>query len=164
MRHPRGFKPAGDLLWASLCLKPPTFKRKRTGGRKIQGLKYEKRVHEHFQGIYGDFYLPSPWFMFRERKSTQVRYCQPDALLFDYDLGRITIVEVKYQHVEMSWWQLHKLYAPIVKQVFGDKWIPHFVSVVKWYDPAIPYPEEVRLCKTLDEAPALGTGVHIWRP
>jgi hypothetical protein len=165
VRAPRGFKPSGELLWAALCEKPPTFgKPQRKSGRKLSGIKYERKAHEHFQAIYGDFYLASPWLMFRERTSSQVRYAQPDALLFDFDLGRITIVEMKYQHVEMAWWQMHKLYQPLVKHIFGEQWIIHYVEVVRWYDPKIPFPGKVKLCKTLDEAPCLDTGVHIWRP
>lgn len=165
LRPPSGFKPAGELLWAALCEKPPHFKRRRKpSGRKMQGLKYEKRAHERFGQMYGDFYLPSPWLWFRQRGKSQVRYAQPDALLFDFDLGRITIVEYKYQHVEMAWWQLHQLYRPLIRHIFGDMWTPHMIEVVKWYDPSTGFPGPVKLCKTLDEAPCDITGVHIWSP
>lgn len=164
MKPPRGFRPCQELLWAYICDKPPSFGRHKTSGCKLQGIKYENKVHEHFQAIYHDFYLSKPWFIFRERNTSQVRYAQPDALLFDFDLGRITIIEVKYRHVEMAWWQLHHLYRPLIRHTFGDNWIPHMIEVVKWYDPATSFPGQVKLCKTLDEAPSHDTGVHIWRP
>jgi hypothetical protein len=164
MKPPRGFKPARELLWAAICDKPPHFTRdSRKSGRKLNGILYEKKAHKHFTSIYGEFYLPSPWFMFRERGSPQVRYAQPDALLFDFDLGRITIVEMKYQHVELAWWQMHQLYQPLVQHIFGKHWEVHHCEVVRWYDPKIPFPGAVKLCRTLDEAPAHQTGVHIWR-
>jgi hypothetical protein len=42
--------------------------------------------------------LPSPWFYFKAVGSEKVRWCQPDGLLFDFQSGLITIVEVKLQH------------------------------------------------------------------
>lgn len=168
-KPPSNFDPCGELAWAVLCERIPGFTRNtQRSGRKLNGIRYEKKVHEHFAQQYGEFYQPGIWFMFRERGSSKVRYAQADALLFDFDLGHITIVEVKYQHIEKSWWQLRHLYAPLVKHLFGDMWQVRGIEVVKWYDPAARYPGPVKMCKTLDQAPCLATtketGVHIWRP
>lgn len=164
MSKPRGFQPCRELAWAALCERAPKFKAQRRSGRKLTGIKYEARVHEHFQKLYGDMYVPQLWIMFRERGQEQVRYAQLDALLFDFDCGTLTIVEVKYQHIDRAWWQLHHLYAPLVKHLFGQQWRVRCIEVVKWYDPSTYFPGPVKLCKTLDQAPDTETGVHIWRP
>ena len=165
MLPPSNFKEVKDILWCVLCERAPGFKRSVTrSGRRLSGIKYEKRAHEHFQTMYGDMYVRSPWLMFREVDEKQVRYAQPDALLFDFTFGTITIVEYKYQHCELAWWQMHRLYKPLLQHLFGSHWEIKTIEVVKWYDPATHFPDRVQLCPALDSAPKVGTGVHIWKP
>lgn len=106
---------------------------------------------------------PSPWIRFQENEDTRVRWCQPDALAFDPWAGRIIIIEVKYQHTSDAWWQLRRLYAPVVKALFPGYDI-HLAEVCKWYDPAIAFPEQVGMLPSVECASMERIGVHIWKP
>lgn len=164
MKPPSSFTPCGEIAWGALCDRAPGFAGGKRTGRKLSGIKYEARVHEHFQAIYGQHYQPAVWIMFREQGAAKVRYAQVDALLFDINAGTITIVEIKYNHIEKAWWQLHHLYTPLIQHIFGKSWTIKCIEVVKWYDPATFFPGPLHLCKTLDQAPTRDTGLHIWRP
>lgn len=107
--------------------------------------------------------MPSPWFVFAQEGYSRPRWCQPDGLLLDLYAGRIVIVEIKYQHTPDAWWQVRQLYQPVVRSAFGPDWDIRACEVVKWYDPAIGFPEPVALAK--DPALVRDTfGVHIWKP
>lgn len=118
---------------------------------------------EHFQENISLPLLPGPWIEFQEQENPRPRFCQPDGLLFDPWTGRIILLEVKYQHTPDAWWQLRKLYAPVIEYLF-----PHYevacVEVVKWFDPAVVFPERPALLKCPMEGDPSRLGVHIWRP
>lgn len=154
-----------DLKWARLANTSPPFaaRQPRRRGRRAMGLKYERKVHEHLSGLYGEAYLPSPWFQFVEAAVPRMQWCQPDGLLIDFDTGRITIVEVKYQHTIDAWWQLQR-YLSIVREVFGSGWSYSLCEVVKWYDCAIQFPEPIQLLAELQRSKAGTLHVHIWKP
>jgi len=126
-------------------------------------VRYERRVHEHFLELYPDRYLPSPWVRFTNVEDANARWCQPDGLIIDLAAGEIVIVEMKYQHTADAWWQLEKLYKPVLRAMFpAGLWTLRCVEVVKWFDPATAFPVSVRM----SEKPT-GNGdfsVHIWKP
>jgi hypothetical protein len=129
----------------------------------MQGVRYEKKVHEYFTSLFPDHYVSNPWVTFQVDGAARPRWCQPDGLLIDVQQGLVTIVEVKYQHTSDAWWQLEMLYKPVLRAMFPrDLWQFRCVEVVKWFDPAVAFPVPARL----SESPA-GVGdlsVHIWRP
>lgn len=129
----------------------------------MQGIRYERKVQEHLSNCYGDLYHPSPWFYFETEGRR--RWCQPDGLLLDPWAGRITICEVKYQHTSDAWWQLQRLYLPVISAAFPPGlWSVACLEIVKWYDPATVFPEPVALVARPDQCPpAPRLGVHIWR-
>lgn len=157
---PASFQPAGRVLSASLSLPPALRKRKYTG-RRLQGVRYERRVHEYLASLYGDGYVASPWLKFFAEG--RWRWCQPDGLVLAPATGRITVVEVKYQHTSDAWWQLRHLYLPVLAQIFPPAlWRFDVCEVVKWYDPAVVFPERV----VLAHEPALDNSafkIHIYR-
>lgn len=158
---PASFKPAGRILDARFC-PPPALKRKRYTGRRLAGVQYEKKVQAHLCDLYPDRYIPSPWLKFFAEGKW--RWCQPDGLLLDIKRGRITIVEVKYQHTADAWWQVRHLYEPVLRAIFpAELWHFDACEIVKWYDPEITFPERVVLAQEVDmKHPAFK--VHIWRP
>lgn len=161
---PEAFRPAGRVLSAGFST-PPALRRKRYTGRRLEGVRYERKVHEHLRELHGDLYLESPWLrFFPAEDGARWRWCQPDALLFDFQRGRITIVEVKYQHTSDAWWQVKKLYLPVLQAMFpANLWEFDFCEVVKWYDPATAFPERVVLAQEICmRHPAFK--VHIYRP
>lgn len=163
---PRGFRPAGVVEWVKYSPDPPPFIRnKRRYGRRAEGLRYEAKAHQHFEGLYGDYYIPSPWFIFKEVGVDKPRWCQPDALLLYPQEGKITLIECKLQHTSDAWWQLKWLYLPVIVKAFPhDLWDFSMCEVVKWYDPAVSFPEKVKLRPNVDETRPGEFGVHIWKP
>jgi len=164
---PDRFAPAHKVQWAKWAKGAPPFaaKRQRRSGRRAQGVRYEKKVHEYLAAVYPDEYVASPWIYFQESGADRPRWCQPDGLLFDLQKGIITIVEVKYQHTSDAWWQLTQLYRPVLEKIFPlTLWQMQCVEVVKWYDPATVFPERVALLEEPTERLKSGFGVHIWKP
>lgn len=154
-----------DLRWARLADTIPPFAqhRPRRRGRRAQGIRYEASVHSHFTHLFGDSYIASPWFQFIEGGGEGLRWCQPDALLIDFSSGRITIVEVKYQHTVDAWYQLYR-YLTVVRAVFGESFSYALCEVVKWYDCAVQFPEPVCLLPSLDQSRKGVFQVHILKP
>lgn len=158
---PLSFRPAGKVLSAKLSL-PPALRQKRYTGRRLAGVQYERKVQVHLEGIYGPRYLAGPWLQFYTGGAW--RWCQPDGLLLDPVRGRITIVEVKYQHTSDAWWQVRGLYEPVLRVIFpASLWSFDACEVVKWYDPATLFPEKTVLAQDVGmEHPSFK--VHICRP
>lgn len=126
-------------------------------------MKYEARVQQWLNSLYGAAYVPSPWYQYQEASESRVRYCQPDGLLFNARLGRIVIVEVKLRHTDKAWWQLRHKYGPIVQSVFPWAEIA-FCEVVQWFDVSIPFPEMVELRPAVRMAKPDEIQVTIWKP
>ena len=160
---PKRFQPVSEVTWATLSDETPQFaqNRKRARGRKRTGIVYEKKGHEFFTEKFGNAYLPGPWIRFND--AGKMRWCQPDALVFSPFESRITILEFKYQHTSDAWWQLTKLYRPVVQRLFPE-WQLRICEVVKWYDCDRVFPEPVRLVPDFDRLTASDFGVHIWKP
>lgn len=158
---PASFRPAGRVLSAQFCA-APALRRKRYTGRRLAGVQYEKKVHAYLDSLYGFRYIPNPWLKFFA--DGKWRWCQPDGLLFDLARGRITVVEVKYQHTSDAWWQLRHLYEPVLSAIFPARlWAFDLCEVVKWYDPETAFPEKT----VLAAEPAMlhpAFKIHIWRP
>lgn len=128
------------------------------------GLRYEEKVGIELKKKYGDYFTPGPRFHFREDKSP--RTCVPDGL-FVFD-SKIVVVECKSQHMPESWWQLRKLYQPVL-----NAWLPRdgrpvqVLEICRVYDAGMPFPEKVNLIYDLeswlhaDIDPSFG--VFVWK-
>lgn len=161
------FLPAGLVQWAQFAQRTPHFGQpKRLTGRRLQGVKYERLVQSMLDKLWGYTYLPLPWLRFEG--SSGVHWCQPDGILFNLELGVLTIVEVKYQHTTDAWWQMRKLYEPVLRKLFPEElWEIKVLEVVKWFDPDVRWPEPIRMLSNPGLAQHLEpgvTGVHIWKP
>lgn len=158
---PPNFYPARQIVHAEFT-DAPALKRHRYTGRRLQGVLYERAVHEYLAFRYGDFYLASPWLKFFAEGKW--RWCQPDGLLFVPEQGRLVVVECKYQHTTDAWWQVRHLYQPVLEHIFPrDLWTYEVCEVVKWYDPAVLFPERVVLAGEVDMKHK-DFKVHIWKP
>lgn len=145
---PRNFRPVnGPLASARISPLAPPFQKTRVRTAAMRrGLKYEEKVQEFMLDQFRDFYLPSPWLHFREEDSEQFRWCQPDGVLLDVARGVIHIIEIKYSHTSDAWWQVRKLYLPVLSRIFPPSlWRFEVGEIVKWYDPDICFPESVQL-------------------
>lgn len=127
------------------------------------GLRYEAKVQDYLIEKLGPSYLPAPYLHFVDDNG--YRTLVPDGLFLTYN-GRVVIFEIKSQHMSEAWYQLRKLYEPVVKQLDFVKQTS-CIEVVKSFDPAMPFPEDVRLCPDLESAlasPLELFKVLKWRP
>jgi hypothetical protein len=129
------------------------------------GLRYERAAHEHNSAELGPQYLASPWIQFRLRGDARHHWCQPDALYFDLLGGQITIIEVKYSHCADAWFQLNRVYLPVLSVMFPQKlWKFATLEMVKWFDCATAVPQPPKLREGILRARPNEFGVYIWKP
>jgi len=165
-KTPYNFNPAREVTRAHILEKPPAFasRPRRKIGRKWQGLKYEASGHTHLAEAFLG-YTPGPWIQFTDGPTGERRLCQPDGLLVEPKRGRITVIEFKYRHSELAYWQLFHLYIPVVQALFPARlWAYAGVEVCSRYDCAVVCPERPFLRKNILDAAPLAFNVHIWRP
>jgi hypothetical protein len=129
------------------------------------GVRYEARGHEYFRQLFGRNYISGQWIMFKDLEEPKVRWCQTDGLLLVPEEKRVIVLEFKYQHTSDAWWQLRKLYQPLVEHLFEKlHWTVCVCEVVKWYDPATRFPERVKMVSNVLDVTSSDFGVHIWKP
>lgn len=159
-----------DLLEVEAYDGIPSFVRAhRARGRKGMGLRYEKRVHDHFAQQFGPLYLPSMWFAYRRLSSPKIiNYAQPDGILLDFNAGLVTILEVKYNHTAEAYFQLYDKYLPLLDKWLHEKdkglWKFAVCEVVYWFDKFVEFPCRVALRDDVTKVRPGEFGVHIWRP
>ena len=162
---PLDFIPVQTCDWAELVQQQPEFiHRPIRKGRRLLGIKYELAGHVWLQAQFGDKYTPGQWVRFKADGQDKFRWCQPDGLLLDSEHKIVTIIEFKYQHTDGAWWQLFKLYKPVVAKLLGPDYQIRCLEVCKWFDVAIRPTQRVVLCKSVDSVQAGDFGVHIWKP
>lgn len=125
------------------------------------GLRYEDKIQAELF-THNTEYMISPTFHFVD--DSGFRTIIPDGLFSFPD--RVVIIEIKSQHMPEAWWQLEKLYRPVV--MARRPLCPILcLEICRSYDPAMPFPAEFQLFSSLAEAltsPPLTTlGVLPWR-
>lgn len=104
-----------------LCNEPNFAKTKKLPkGSKRKGLLYQERVVERLETMVEDTMVPlaGPWFEFVD--ATGHRYAQADWIGIDLSKGFVCIAEVKLNRVPDAWWQLNRLYLPLVERLFPE--------------------------------------------
>jgi hypothetical protein len=127
------------------------------------GLRYEAKAQDFLSGALHSWYHVAPYLHFDDAGLS--RTLVPDGILFDHD-GTAMIFEIKSQHMPEAWWQLRKLYEPVVRELSFVN-ATSCIEVTKSYDPSMGFPEEVLVCHSLSElvaAPAHCFKVFVWRP
>lgn len=164
-RHtpPLGFCPAEGVRSAYLVvggevgpgsLRAPAS---RTAAQK-SGLRYEAKVHKYLAGIFGPAYRQSPWIHFLDDSGG--RRCQPDGLIWHPDFT--VVVEVKIRHMVSAWWQLCRLYLPVVTVLRPDKPVA-LLTIVRSYDPSVLWPEPPNLAPNIEAVLKYrGVSDHAW--
>lgn len=144
---PEGFRSAGTVLSAR---RSTLARRKPTGkiAKKYKiGLQYEKKAIRFLEKELrsaGDFYC-EPCFHFHNHSSD--RLCYPDALLVSESL--VLIIEIKTRHTTDAWFQLRKLYYPVVSKVYEQP--IKLLEVCRAYDPLIELPEKETILENLED-------------
>jgi hypothetical protein len=130
-----------------------------------RGLRYQAKALEALDdsGLF-KLFVPSPWIEFHDYHGQRI--CQPDAIGFSegYEAPVATIFEIKLSHTIMAYWQLRRLYEPVVRAMFPEYTV-RVCEVTRLFDPHTPWPEDIALCMFLDDIPRLNDtfGVIQWR-
>lgn len=139
-------------------------KPRKAKGARGRGLRYEKQVSGFLLSQHEDFYVPFPWLEYKCGNGV-LQFAQPDGLLFNFEAGTITVVEIKYQHTAEAYYQIFGKYLPILQKIFPlSLWSYRTVEVVKWFDPMTRFPCSVKLRPGIDKAQPREFGVFIWKP
>lgn len=167
-RAPRGFRVAEGVRSAWIEASGPFGRTpaplRGTAAQKA-GIRYERKVHEHLSSLFGSAYRPSQWFRFEDRNGA-LRWCQPDGLL---SLGPLVVIfEVKARLVPDAWWQLRRLYEPVVRRGLRPAALG-LCTITRNFDPHIIFPEPLYLIAGKLEDWARGErferiGVYTWKP
>jgi hypothetical protein len=118
---------------------------------KVAGLRYEEKVQKELSSRYMA-YTPEPRLTFDQDDGT-TRFVKPDGLLIFPEYA--VIVEIKISHLPEAWWQLHRLYRPVVEALLKKP--VHCLEICRSYDPAVAWPGPVDLCDDLETAVRGGT-------
>lgn len=131
------------------------------------GLRYEQKAHLYLQETLQD-YAVSPRFNFRD--DTGGRICIPDGLFYPLGMNKpVFIFEIKISHTSDAWWQLRRLYQPVVARYFANtERAVGVVEVCQSLDPATPFPENYVVIEDLRKWVEAGDpnkfGVFQWKP
>jgi hypothetical protein len=131
----------------------------RTSAQK-SGLRYERKVQVELGRRLGHDFDPKPGLVFYDQREGE-HYAFPDGLI--KRPGIACIVEIKFQHMPESWWQLRRKYEPIIRWLFpGQKIL--CLEICSLLDAQMPYPEKFEhvedILPWVDNAPDGSLGVH----
>lgn len=132
---PRGFSPAQRL-----------------------GLAFETKVHDVLDAIYDVDYRASPSILYEDDRG--LHRAIPDGML---RIGRtLVVVECKLSHTERAFWQLSKVYIPLLSRLT----IPNIrvvgIEICRNFDPDLKWPERFEILTSLHKA-STRLGVLQWR-
>lgn len=115
------------------------------------GLSYQKKIEKFVRSNSNSWDVKcGVWFCYHD--DDRRRFCQPDILLDDAANKVCVIVETKLRWTANAWWQLRRLYEPVLRHVRGPDWTLILLCITKSFDPAVGCPEEVNLCDDLFDA------------
>ena len=143
----RGFRPVTRVFDARFSDSPLRGIRNPGTATAAQraGKRYEKKV---LQALEKQFRVddsvtlrPSPWIAFSGAPSEE-RHCQPDLLLVTE--SEVLLCEIKLSHTLDAYWQLERLYRPVVEKLFGARPV-RLVEITRSFDPAVRFPAPMRL-------------------
>lgn len=165
--EPVGFTPAKDLWAVSQLTKAPDFGPKPTASTaQKNGLRYERKVLNELEKLFShENKLVKPWFEFKNDEHGR-RTASPDFVVCRSEES--IIFEIKVTHTGLAWWQLNKLYKPIVEFMFEKP--ARCVEITRSFDPAIkiPGPHHIvfsfeEMMRELSDGPRPVTLVVQWR-
>lgn len=112
---PPRFRPVVGLRSAAPSA-PPRFSaaKARPSAAQAIGRRFEAKVQRALLAAWPS-YVVGPWFSFVDAFGK--RWCQPDGLLHRGD--HILVVEIKSTFSSDAWWQLERLYRPVLEEAFG---------------------------------------------
>lgn len=122
------------------------------------GLAFETKVSDVLDAIYDVDYRPHPAILYEDRG--RLRRAIPDGIL---RIGRtLVVIEVKLSHTERAWWQLRKVYIPLLSRLTASDVKVIGVEICRNFDPDTKWPEPFEVITSLHKK-AEGLGVLQWR-
>jgi hypothetical protein len=157
----------GSLRYVRLLAEPPSFiRREKLFGARAEGVRYEKKVREKLRRLVAerpelDLAL-AQWIEFQDDEGR--KWAEVDAFVQNRQSRNAICFEVKLRHTPSAWFQLWKLYVPLLQHALsGFRW--EGVEVVKWFDPSTGFPEPFSLTPSPFVVPVRGrTAVFIYNP
>lgn len=157
-RPPRGFRPpVGGITNVRFGGRTHVPSGK-TRAQRL-GIAYETRVLDCLAAIYGTDFRPAPSILYEDRSG--LRRAIPDGIL--RIASGLIVVEVKLSHVETAWWQLTRLYAPLLAALVRPGTEIRCVEICRSYDPVVQFPRPHEVVKSLHDTPSDAVGVLQWR-
>lgn len=114
------------------------------GGGKTAGLRFERQVGKALSERY-PLFVNHISFTFYTADSGR-HLCIPDGILLNGN--EVIILEIKHRHTADAWFQLRRLYQPVVQRALGRP--TRLIEVVKSYDPLVRFPEPHYICQDLE--------------
>lgn len=165
--------PPSDIHWAHRTSETPhANKRSRRSPAQRAGLAYQRKVEEYLTvSRRGGALDVGPWFVYSCHDRVR-RYCQPDVLILRpggaeggissplpaegphakrASAASITVCEIKLRWTPDAWWQLRKLYLPVLRAASPAATLIPLV-ICRSFDPALPQGEPVRFVDNEEEA------------
>lgn len=121
------------------------------------GIRYERKIISELISEYPDGLRPGQWFRFED--ASGLRWCQVDALRVEPQ--RAIVFEVKSRFSSDAWWQLRKLYEPVVRLAFKVPVVP--VVICRNFDPWAQFPEAYSVIHKLSSIQPDVLNVLPWR-
>ena len=142
--------PLGDIRDASFADSSPyAGKRSRPSGAQRAGLAYQKRIEVFLRDTVPSSSLDvGPWLWYVDACGRR-SYCQPDFLI--REPSRVVVVEVKIRWTADAWYQLRRVYLPVLSRAMPSARLVPLV-ICRSYDPAIRIGEAVSLVDVWPEA------------
>lgn len=124
------------------------------------GLRYEKRALVHLALELDERLTSHPAFKFNQGKRLD-EFAIPDAIYFGEEV--LTIFEIKIRHTADAWYQLKRLYLPVVQRAYPEK-IINLCEVYRSFDSSVVLPNAVQVddLKAFCSKPHSGFGMYFW--
>jgi len=163
VRRQAGEVLSASMLWAQAGF-PPTGALRGKSAAQNDGLRFEEKVSRDFTSTY-DYFLSQVPFRFTTAYGTSK--CILDGMLFKHHLleeHEVVLIEMKRRHTADAWFQLRRLYFPVVQKAFPRKSL-RLLEVCKHYEPGVKLPEPYKLHKGMADFLESGSpfGVICWR-
>lgn len=160
-----------SVTWAQFAPEPTFTAQPRVTGKKRQGINYEKKAQDYVEFSLAQRrlsagnlqYLRSPWLCYRIVGRQDIFYCQPDGIILDSEQRKLVILEMKLSHTAHAWYQIRKLYQPVLSLIYPD-YSMAALEIVRWLDPHVPFPETFKFVDDVVWFDVEKFGVHIFNP
>lgn len=152
LRPPRGFIPVRGSPRVKIIDEPSFINTKGNAAQASvrKGLRYQDQIMKYLETTLDEDWVGFPGLWFEFTAGHKSRTAQADWVGLNMREYRICIVEVKLSRVAKAWWQLNKLYKPLVAQLFPG-WDISLLEIASKLQTVV-VPERVRVVSSLESA------------